>query len=324
MKNNLALGIDIGGTNIKIGIFDSDGTLVKFDQFPTPKSPPVSFVSIVAEEAKDFLSEEDLDFDSIVGVGIGFPGAIKQPEGIVTSSPNLAGWNGTNIGNLFIENFGARTVIDNDANLATFAEYKWGSGKGENPLVLFTLGTGVGGGIVIDGEIFHGAWGGASEIGHQTIALDGRLCKCGNRGCLEAYIGSSGIATRACELLKTDKGSLLWELMQGSFDSLTAELVGKAANMGDPVSLRIGREIAIALGTAVANIMNIINPSCILFAGGMVEWGEELIIKPVIEEAKRRALKEHFKSCRLSFATWGVKAGVAGGSAIAFHKFESI
>ncbi len=318
--NKLALGIDIGGTNIKLGLVSREGGLTEFDQTATPKSDPELSVAIIAGIAEEFLESAGENFDSIAGVGIGFPGSIDRLDGKVRAAPNLSGWGGIALGNLFAERIGQEVFIDNDANLAALAEFKWGAGKGLDPLVLFTLGTGVGGGIILNGEIFHGAWGGAAEIGHQTIDFNGRVCKCGNRGCIEAYVGTKGVAARTWELLREDKGSLLWELMGGEFDSLDARLVGVAAKDGDPTALIVAGEITRALGVAAANMINVLNPASVLLAGGMTEWGEELLLKPVIREARHRALKSHFRSCKIALATAGIKAGVLGAAALVFRQ----
>lgn len=314
--NKTALGIDIGGTNVKFGLVNSNGEILASAMQPTPASNPLPSVGIICDYIQSFLEENSNKFESLAGVGIGFPGAIEHPEGIVQSAPNLNGWGGTNLGRLFRESLGVEVEIDNDANLAALAEYRWGEGRGDDPLVLFTLGTGVGGGIIIDGQILHGVWGGAAEIGHMTIDRNGRICKCGNRGCIEAYVGSSGVAAQAWELLEEDKGSMLWDMMEGNFDSLDAEMVGRAARHGDESALIVARKVARVLGAGVANIINIFNPACVLLAGGMTEWGEQLLLKPIKKEASRRAFKAHYRSCRIDFASSGQWTGIVGAAAM--------
>ena len=314
--NKTALGVDIGGTNVKFALVNSHGEIIADHIELTPSSNPLPSVGIISDYIREFLEESNASLDGIAGVGVGFPGAIELPEGIVRSAPNLRGWGGVHLGRLFYEDLGIEVAIDNDANLAALAEYRWGKYSGSNPLVLMTLGTGVGGGIVIDGKILHGAWGGASEIGHMSVDLNGKLCKCGNRGCLEAYAGSRGISARAWELLKDDKGSLLWEEMDGSFDSLDAELVGIAAKNGDETALIIAREVTKILGVGIANLINIFNPACLLIAGGMTEWGYEILLDPIKREASKRAFKAHFRSCRIDFAESGQWTGVLGAAAM--------
>jgi len=320
MATKFAVGIDVGGTNTKIGIADSDGNIVKYKSIPTPQSVPDSTVAIIADEV--FALLEKVPEIKISGVGVGFPAAIIQPEGIVDASPNLPGWGNVALGKIFKERFGENVFIDNDANAAALAEYLWGEGKGEDPLIMFTLGTGIGGGIIIGGKIYRGATGGAGEIGHQTIDLNGKkLCRCGNYGCLEAIAGSYGIIARAWELLKLDKGSMIWGILGGDYGGLTAEMVGSAAKDGDKTALIIAKEVTRALGAAVANTINVFNPRCVLIAGGMTEWGKELLLNPIIAEAKRRAFKGHFKACRIAFAKGGAKAGVLGAAGLALGGF---
>ncbi len=320
--NNLALGVDIGGTFTKMALVDREGNIIDSDQTQTPKSPPDVASSILVDDIAEFVEYSDHEITSLVGIGIGFPGAIRRPEGIVEVAPNLKAWRGIVLREFFENRFGKRVAIDNDANLAALSEYRWGNGKNADPLILFTLGTGIGGGIIIDGKIFHGAWGGAAEIGHQTIEFDGRHCTCGNRGCLEAYAGAKGIVTRAFDLLREDKGSLLWEKMGSSFDSLDPEIIGEAAREGDISAIKVTSETARALGIAAANMINIFNPECILFAGGVTGWGEEILLSKIRREARFRALKALFSTCRIDFAKFGALAGVIGAAALAFEGAE--
>ena len=318
MANKPALGIDIGGTNVKLGLVSSTGEVLDFEDIPTPKSTPQASVGIIAGEAAEFASSESHSIEELAGIGIGFPGALDMGSGTVRSAPNMEGWNRVPAGELFEQFLGRPVLLDNDANLAALAEYRWGAGEGADPLILYTLGTGVGGGIVIGGEIFRGSWGGAAELGHQVIDMNGRPCSCGNRGCIEAIAGNRGIASRSWELLKKDKASLLWDMMNGQFDSLDAEMVGNAAKEGDPSAKKVAAEVTRALGVAVANTINVFNPECVLLAGGMTEWGEELLLRPLIKSARRNSFKTHFESCRIGFASAGYRAGVLGAAALVF------
>ena len=320
--SDLALGVDIGGSFVKMGLVDRDGEIKNSSQTPTPQSPPAIAISILIDDIVDFLDEAGCNLASLAGIGVGFPGAIRRPKGRVEAAPNLKAWNGTELRGIFEKELGRRVAIDNDANLAALAEYVWGNGKGANPLILFTLGTGIGGGIILDGRIFHGAWGGAAELGHQTIEFDGKLCGCGNRGCLEAYAGTKGIVSRAWELLREDRGSLLWEMMGGDYGSLNPEIIGNAARDGDAVALKVTSETASALGVATANMMNILNPECILFGGGVAGWGEDILLSKIRKEARFRAIKSHFSSCRLDFAKAGALSGVIGAAVLAFEQNE--
>ncbi len=320
MKNDLALGIDIGGSFVKVALVDSDGELIDSDILPTPQSPPDVAISIIVDDILEFLEYCETEIDSLHGIGVGFPGAIRGENGLIEASPNLKKWHGIELAPFLREAFGRPVCVDNDANAAAFGEYLWGKGKGANPLILFTLGTGIGAGVVIDGRIFRGSWGGASEIGHHSIDMNGRLCTCGNHGCVEAYAGAKGIVARAWELLKEDKGSLIWEIMDGDFGSLDPEIIGEAALKGDETALKITREASRALGVATANIINIFNPEFVLFAGGVSGWGEDILLATIRAEAKSRALKAHFNSCTIELSASGPNCGVLGAAAIALAK----
>jgi len=318
VKNNIALGIDIGGSFVKVALVDSAGEAIETDVFSTPQSPPDVAVSIIADDVVEFLEDCEFDTAELRGIGVGFPGAIRGKSGIVESSPNLKKWRGIELSTLFAEAFGCPVSVDNDANAAALGEFMWGKCKGSDPLVIITLGTGVGGGIVIGGKIFRGSWGGGAEIGHHSIDMNGRVCTCGNRGCIEAYAGDKGVVAQAWELLKQDKGSLLWEAMGGDYGSLDGEMVGDAAKDGDATALKVAGEVARAVGVATANIINILNPECIIFSGGMTEWGEEILLKNIRREAKSRALKAHFNSCAIELSESGQLCGVIGAAAMAF------
>jgi glucokinase len=319
MAIKYAFGIDIGGTNTKLGIADSDGNILRYKSMPTPQSPPDTSAAIIADEVENLIQKEP--DKEISGVGVGFPAAIIQPDGIVSASPNLPLWCNVPLKKVFEEHLKRPVYIDNDANAAALAEYLWGAGKGEDPLVIYTLGTGIGGGIVIGGKIYRGATGGGGGLGHQTIDLNSKkMWKCGNYGCLEGIAGSYGIISRTWELLNLDKGSLIWGVMGGDYGALSADMVAVAAKDGDKTAKLIAREVTRALGAAVANTINVFNPRCILIAGGMTEWGKELLLNPIIEEARKRSFKGLFKVCRIGFAKGGAKAGVLGAAGLALSE----
>ncbi|MCK5832772.1 ROK family protein [bacterium] len=322
MENKITLGVDIGGTFVKVATVDGSGEILDMDIFPTPQSPPDVALSIIIDDICEFLEDCETNLEDIAGVGVGFPGAVTIEEGIIEASPNLKSWRGLGVKSIFEDVFGPKIIIDNDANAAAYGEYLWGKHKGADPLVIFTLGTGVGGGIIIDGQIFRGKWGGAGEIGHHVIEMNGRQCTCGNRGCIEAYAGAKGIVTLAWEYLKKDKGSLLWDLMGGDYGSLDPEMIGDTAREGDKTALKVTREVSRALGVATANMINILNPECIIFAGGVTGWGKDILLKTIRNEAHCRALKSLYNSCTIDISEKGQNCGVIGAAAMAFNHIK--
>lgn len=215
----------------------------------------------------------------------------------------------------FIANaIGLTAVLDNDANCAALGEYWQGAGRNVRNLVAVTLGTGIGGGIVLDGRVFHGASDLAGEVGHMTIDSTGRKCKCGNYGCLEAYASGPAIAARAIEGLEAGAASLLPSLVDGDLSRLTAETVYEAIVAGDVYAKEVMRETAKFLGTGLANLINLLNPDMIVISGGVTRAGEHLL-EPLRSEVRRRAFRKGFETCEIVVSELGGMAGVVGAAA---------
>jgi glucokinase len=206
-------------------------------------------------------------------------------------------------------------VLDNDANCATYGEWWLGVGRNVNTLVGLTLGTGIGGGIVLNGEIFHGVSDAAGEIGHTTIEANGRKCKCGNYGCLEAYASGPAIAARAVEGIEAGADTMLSELVHGRLEDITAATVYEAVVLGDPYANEVMRETAKFLGAGVANIVNMLNPEMIVIAGGVTKAGDHLFV-PLKAEVRRRAFRSALDACQICPATLPGTAGVIGAAAV--------
>jgi glucokinase len=204
--------------------------------------------------------------------------------------------------------------LDNDANCATYGEWWLGAARGGRNVIGVTIGTGVGGGIIIDRKVYHGSTDAAGEIGHITVDLNGRQCGCGNYGCLEAYASGSAIAGRAREALARDESSILPELAGGDVSKITAALVYQAAGLGDAVALELVRDTARFLGTGIANLLNIFNPDVVVIAGGVTQAGEALF-GPLRTEVRRRAFKSVSEACRIVPGTLPGTAGVVGAVA---------
>jgi glucokinase len=206
-------------------------------------------------------------------------------------------------------------TLDNDANCATYGEWWLGAGRNVDSLVGLTLGTGIGGGIVLNGEIFHGVSDAAGEIGHMTIDSTGRLCKCGNYGCLEAYASGPAIAHRAIEGITAGAESLLPGLVDGRLEAVTAATVYEAVVLGDPYANEVMRETAKFLGAGVANIINILNPEMVVISGGVTRAGDHLFV-PLRAEIRRRAFRSAEEACQVTSGRLPGTAGVIGAAAV--------
>jgi glucokinase len=313
------VGVDLGGTNIVVGTVPEDGsTLLGRVSRPTPveRGPDgiVDAIVVLVHESIGLARKAVRDLD-IAGVGIGAPGPLHRSQGIVRLAPNL-GWHDMPLRDRVSRASGLPAALDNDANCATLGEWWLGAAQGTRIAVGITIGTGIGGGVVINGELFHGASDVAGEIGHTTIDSTGRRCKCGNYGCLEAYASGSAIAARAQEGVRSGEKSRLAEYVGGDLNAITAQVVYQAAHDGDEYAHEVVRETAGFLGAGIANIVNLINPEVVVICGGVTLAGEQLF-RPLRREVNRRAFQPAVEVCRIVPGTLPGTAGVYG----AVHAF---
>jgi glucokinase len=249
----------------------------------------------------------------ILGVGAGAPGPLDTRTGIIFLTPNL-GWVNMPLRQLLADQLGLPTSLDNDANCAIYGEWWRGAARGSHHVIGFTIGTGIGGGIVIDGKIYHGATDCAAEFGHTTIDPEGRHCKCGNYGCLEAYASGPAIALRLVEALESGAESRTPAMVEGDLSRITAQTVYQAAQDGDALALEVVRDTAKYLGVGVANLVNVFNPEMVVICGGVTQAGERLFA-PLRQEVTRRAFKPAVKVCRIVPGELTGTAGMYGAAA---------
>jgi glucokinase len=258
--------------------------------------------------------------DEILGVGIGSPGPLDLAEGVVLDAFNL-GWKDFALRDRLAETVGLPAILDNDANCATWGEYWLGAGRNVKSLVGVTLGTGIGGGVVLDGRLIHGASASAGELGHMTIDFHGRRCKCGNYGCLEAYASGPNIAARAREGLMAGAESALTGLVGGDLTRLTAATVYEAILQGDAYAEEVMLETAKILGAGLANIVNLFNPDMIVIVGGVTRAGDYLFA-PLRSEVRRRAFRSADQACRIVPGALPETAGVIGAAGLFLHSLQ--
>ena len=319
-QQQFILGVDLGGTNIVVGAMSTDGTQT-FAMRSIPTSAELGaegvadrIVGLIEEVILETIEQTNAHREDFIGVGIGAPGPLDREKGIVIVAPNL-GWRNFPLRDRIAERLHLPATLDNDANCATVGEWWQGAAKGGTNVIGMTIGTGIGGGLIIDGKLFHGASDVAGEIGHTTIDLNGRHCKCGNYGCLEAYASGPAIATRAREVLvREETASLLPSIVGGKLDAITAETVYKAALKGDAVASEIVRDTARYLGAGIANLLNIINADVVVVAGGVTQAGDALFI-PLQAEVRRRAFRPAVDATRIVAGTLPGTAGVVGAVA---------
>ncbi|HXF95198.1 MAG TPA: ROK family protein [Gemmatimonadales bacterium] len=308
------VGIDIGGTNLVVGTVAEDGSdVVGLVSEPTlPEQGADAVIERIVKLVRRSVAQAE--GKQIVGMGIGAPGPLDTARGIVLLTPNL-GWVNLPLRDRLSAALGLPAALDNDANCAVFGEWWRGAARGADYVIGLTIGTGIGGGIVLHGAIYHGASGVAGEFGHMTIDPQGRRCKCGNYGCLEAYASGSAIAARAVEGIEAGADSSLPQYVQGDLSKVTAQLVYEAAHDGDPFALELVHETAVFLGTGVANLVNVFNPEVVVICGGVTLAGERLFA-PLRTEVKRRAFRPAVEACRIVPGELLGTAGVYGAAAV--------
>lgn len=313
------VGVDLGGTSINVGVVPVDGgTVLGMRSMPTEahrgaKLVVDRMVGMIRDAMRDARREGALSDGAFLGIGLGSPGPLDRETGTVLETPNL-GWRNFPLRDLIANEVGLEAVLDNDANAATLGEWWLGAARGVDTLIGVTLGTGIGGGIVLDGHVYHGTSDVAGEIGHMTIDSTGRKCNCGNYGCLEAYASGPAIAARAVEGLNAGAASLLPDMVGGELDRITAETVYEAIVAGDPYAAEVMRETARFLGTGIANLINVLNPEMIVISGGVTRAGDHLF-EPLRAEVRRRAFREASETCRIVSSELGDMAGVIGAAA---------
>jgi len=314
------IGLDLGGTKISAGAISEDGVqtigIRKVDTQSELGAEGVvdRIVALIEGVILDTINETGASRKDFLGIGVGAPGPLDREKGIVVVAPNL-GWREFPLRDRIGDRLKLHATLDNDANCATVGEWWLGAARGGRDVVGITIGTGIGGGLIFNGELYHGASEVAGEIGHTTIDVNGRLCKCGNYGCLEAYASGPAIATRAREaLIREDAASLLPSLVDGQLERLTAETVYTAAKKGDGLANEIVRDTAKYLGAGIATLLNVINPDVVVVAGGVTAAGDALFA-PLRTEVRRRAFSTAVKAARIVPGELPGTAGVVGAVA---------
>jgi glucokinase len=290
------IGIDLGATFVKMGLVDEMGKVHFRRKIQTPLSAKKEPLIDAIINNIDAIIEESGKKPS--GAGIGVPGPVDSKKGIVHYFPNIKGWNEVPLKSILEKKLGLRVELDNDVNAMTLGEFIFGAGKGCDNLVCITLGTGVGGGIIIGGKLYRGGSMAAGEIGHMPINVTGPVCNCGGIACLERYIGNRYILERAKKVFG---------------NNITLERVSELARSGNKKAIAIWLDVAGKLGAALTQVVNLLNPDRIVIGGGVSRAGG-LILKPLIKEVKKRAMKDQAKHVEIVLAKLGTDAGIIGSS----------
>jgi glucokinase len=300
---NRVIGVDLGGTKVLAGIVDRDGRIESRSEHPTPTSSEEAVIDAISSAVEEILD------DGVAAIGLGVPSTIDQQTGRAVSSVNIP-FDDVPLRDLIGSRFGVPCGIDNDANAAAIAEWQVGAGRGTRHMVMLTLGTGVGGGLILDGRPFRGAVGAAGELGHLVIEHDGRPCQgnCTGRGHLEAYATGVAAAAEAREVFGSDADT---------------HLLLERVRAGDERAVEIVREIGRRLGSALGSFVNIFNPEAIVIGGGWGEAADEFLLEPAREVMLREALPPGRDLVRVVPARLGPDAGLVGAAFVGFEALDA-
>ncbi len=307
------IGIDIGGTKISVVIAESNGNILKKETFPTEGAkPPKGTLDRLKRTIHSIMRNLSLNNKDIKGIGIGCVGPLDPKSGIVISPPNLPAWRNVHIKDEFSSEFSLPIIMDNDANAAALGEKFFGAGKNVRNLFYYTVSTGIGGGLVIDGKIYQGASFDAGEVGHATILPDGPMCEyCKKRGCLEILSSGTAIARIAKELVSKDKDSLILKLADNDINKITSQVVIEAVKKADKTACVIWNDAVRYLGISVANIIQTFNPEMIVIGGGVSKAGD-LLFKPLRKTAREYSWQRGYEACSIVPAQLGDNVGDLG------------
>lgn len=323
MKGYL-IGIDLGGANIKGAIYDLDYQLVIQRSHLTEVSEgSARVIEQIKNLVKELMSEAKLAFSSIKCMGMGIPGLLDLKTGTSLFSPNFPKWEKVPIAKIMEDYFGFPVFIDNDVRMNLYGEWKFGAGFGYKDLILITLGTGLGSGIVSDGKVVYGTTYSAGEIGHMNMYRKGRLCSCGSSGCLGRYVSALGMIRTFKEKIEEGKRSCLQNELNHNLEGLEAVMISDAYDQGDPLAREVMNETAELLGFGLSNVINLFNPEVIIIGGGMSAAGDRLL-NPVRKTVKNHSLQLSEKACQIVQAKLGSGAGTMGAAVYAFEKLEGI
>lgn len=313
------LALDVGGTKIITALVSSKYKMIAREYSLTQAAEgPEAVTKRILNTIDRFLSSRNMSPSQLGAISIAIAGLIDMDRGVVTASPNLPGWYDIPLRDITKEKYKINTFLINDANAAILGEHRLGAGKGLSNLVLLTLGTGIGGGIIINGKLYLGASGGAAEIGHMIIEVNGPECNCGSFGCLEMLVSGKAIAREAIRRISDGEKSSLFNTVAGKIENITAREVDQAARDGDSLAQEVIAAAATYLGAGLVSLVNLLNPEAIIIGGGLANMGD-LLLEPAKQIVMERAFRLSAQAVRIVPAQLGEDAGVFGAAIVAFQ-----
>lgn len=313
-----AVGIDLGGTYTKLALVDTRGRISHRAKLSTAAyGSRADLIAGIVFEVKAILKDARLSRTALLGVGIGVPGLVDFGRGFVYALTNIPGWKNTPLKRILEAKLGVPVLVDNDVNVMALGECKFGAGKGADDLVCVTLGTGVGGGIIIDGELYRGFTYSAGEVGHMPLKEEGLSCNCGGKGCLERYVGNRYLVEEIKGMIRGGRRTAITKIVGGDISAITPEIISEAALKGDRLSLDFWKMTGKRIGITLVGIVNLLNPEAIIIGGGIAGAGEPLF-KSIRRTVRERALRVPAAAVKIVKAKLGNDAGVIGAATLLF------
>ncbi len=319
MPNELTVGVDIGGTKIAAGLVGADGHVLASLRRPTPSTDPRATEATLVEAVQQLAEGR-----RVSSVGVGAAGFIDAGRSVVLFSPHLA-WRHERLRDILQARLGMPVVVENDANAAAWAEWRFGAGRGEPFVVCVNLGTGIGGGVVVGGQLWRGGFGMAGEFGHMTVLPDGHRCECGNRGCWEQYASGNALVREARELAGANSpvAQGLLDRVGGDVEAIDGRVVTQAAVDGDPAAVELFDEVGRWLGTGLASLAAAFDPTVFVIGGGVSEAGE-VLLEPARRSFSRSLTGRGYRpAARIALAELGNDAGFIGAADLARPRADS-
>ena len=314
-----AIGIDLGGTYTKLALVDTNGRVSHRSKLSTTAyGTRAGLVGAIVAEVRAMLWKASLSPKKVLGVGIGVPGIVDFRRGHVYYLTNVPGWKDTPLKKMLEAKLSLPVLVDNDVNLMALGESRFGAGKGAENLVCITLGTGVGGGIIIGGDLYRGSSFSAGEVGHMPLKEEGLPCGCGSYGCLERYVGNRYIVNELKAKIRRGSPTIIKKLVNGDLSALTPEVISKAAQKRDRLSIDFWDTVGERIGVTLAGIVNLLNPERIIIGGGVADAGE-FLFKSIRKTVNERALPVPGKAVKILKAKLGNDAGIIGAAALFFN-----
>jgi len=321
-NSRFVIGVDVGATFVKIAKVDLRGSILSKDSIKTKDFQ--SRDSMISEIVKiiDRLSQKEKKH--LAGVGVGIPGPVDYEKGVVFNLTNIKGWKNIPIKSILSKRLkGIPVFVDNDANAASIGEATWGAARGSKNIVCITLGSGLGGGVIIDGKVYRGRSYSAAELGHICIDRNGPKCNCGSNGCFEAFVGNSYMVKDVIKKIKSGKKTQLLALADNKLSNITPKLLDKAAQLGDKFSAEIWNEMGRNVGIGLSSIINIFNPEIIVIGGG-VSKASKHIFSSIKKTIRERSMEIFRKGLKINRAKFVENAGVVGAAALAVKELVKL